>query len=152
MSGADHRTVGELPADSDVPPMRRSSRQHPDHASAMVRSFRASINVPWLIPGTRTCGGGHHPALATPPRRTCAHRVRRQRYPTFSSVVITGDNSMITRREVFEDVITKIRIAAPADKIVCRIGFRYQRDVDRLPTPTADAGYDSGDVVGLEVR
>ena len=37
------------------------------------------------------------------------------------------------------DVITKTRIATPADTIVCRIGFRYH-SVGRLPTPAADTG------------
>ena len=57
MSGADQRTVGELLADSDELARETLLDATPDHASAMVRSFRASINLPWLIPGTCTCGG-----------------------------------------------------------------------------------------------
>jgi hypothetical protein len=69
VSGADHRTVGELLADSDELARETLLDATPDHASAMVRSFRASINLPWLIPGTCTCGGGRS-ALGRPPRRT----------------------------------------------------------------------------------
>jgi hypothetical protein len=57
VSGADHRTVGELRSDSDELARETLLDATPDHASAMVRSFRASINLPWLIPGTCTCGG-----------------------------------------------------------------------------------------------
>jgi hypothetical protein len=67
VSGADHRTVGELLADSDELARETLLDATPDHASAMVRSFRASINVPWLIPGTRTCGGEDDPRLADLP-------------------------------------------------------------------------------------
>jgi hypothetical protein len=72
VSGADHRTVGELLADSDELARETLLDATPDHASAMVRSFRASINLPWLIPGTCTAGGGRS-APGRHYRRTRAH-------------------------------------------------------------------------------
>jgi hypothetical protein len=54
-------------------------------------------------------------------------------------------------RRGLRDVITKIRIATPADTIVCRIGFRYPAGCWQAADPHCRYRLDSGDVVSLEV-